>query len=264
MLSLTLYPHLDREEVIWENIVKEDCEFFPFDNLSIFNRFTTEKLDYIFSLPNTDRTSRFNTFLRRVFSAGVDPVLYLYRIVSGINTTPYFLIDPASSVSSYYYVRSYSDFCFGDCRNIFSNHTTKNISSTYTYTMNTLDGKFINRGTTIVFKSNTNLMKLPCILCIKRKYIPYFYQCMILGIEVDPRIFYLLVDKEFDCKDSYAPRFRPSFRKFILKSAKEQGMNIVYDTDLFNKIFKGYTIPGRTITDKNLKKKEIINQLINI
>lgn len=102
-------------------------------------------------------------------------------------------------------------------------------------------------------------------LCVKKEYVEYFFQCIFLKQDVDFRIFTLVINEEFDRKDTYAPRVRPAFRKYIRKYYMDLGVDIIYKSgDLDDYFYTTFKLEASTPMELKQIKKDLVQELLTI
>ena len=102
-------------------------------------------------------------------------------------------------------------------------------------------------------------------LCVKKEYVEYFLQCIFLNQNVDFRIFTLVINEEFDRKDTYAPRARPAFRKYIRKYYMDLGVDIIYKSgDLDDYFYTTFKLEALTPMELKQIKKDLVQELLTI
>lgn len=102
-------------------------------------------------------------------------------------------------------------------------------------------------------------------LCVKKEYVEYFFQCIFLKQDVDFRIFTLVINEEFDRKDTYAPRVRPAFRKYIRKYYMDLGVDIIYKSgDLDDYFYTTFKLEALTPMELKQIKKDLVQELLTI
>lgn len=136
-------------------------------------------------------------------------------------------------------------------------------SSSYTRSFYSVDGilrgnKYL--GTLELLGATPS--KILYALCIKQEYLEYVYQCLLLNRDVDPRVLVFLIDQEFDCPKSYAPRCRPAFRKYVKKTYLEENIEIQMVPDLMSQLITKFEFSSKTIPDLKLESQKLINELL--
>lgn len=102
-------------------------------------------------------------------------------------------------------------------------------------------------------------------LCVKKEYVEYFLQSVLLNQTVDFRIFTLVINEEFDKKDTFAPRIRPAFRKFIRKYYMDLGIDIIYKSgDLDDYFYTTFKLEASTPMELKQVKKDLVQELLTI
>lgn len=104
-------------------------------------------------------------------------------------------------------------------------------------------------------RDDINTVPLSC-LCVKKEYLRYVRQCLLLNKPIHPEVFTLFVNSNFDKKEGILPNLRPHFRKHILKYYKNKGIEVKYINN-FNSIFTFPNLYENTIS----KRKEELNNL---
>lgn len=102
-------------------------------------------------------------------------------------------------------------------------------------------------------------------LCVKKEYVEYFFQCIFLQQDVDFRIFTLVINEEFDRKDTFAPRVRPAFRKYVRKFYMDLGVDIIYKSgDLDDYFYTTFKLEASTPMELKQVKKDLVQELLTI
>lgn len=102
-------------------------------------------------------------------------------------------------------------------------------------------------------------------LCVKKEYVKYFLQCLLLHQTVDFRIFTLVINEEFDRKDTFAPRVRPAFRKHVRKFFMDLGVDIIYKSgDLDDYFYTTFKLEASTPMELKQVKKDLVQELLTI
>lgn len=147
---------------------------------------------------------------------------------------------------------------------VFQNYTD-GIYHTYTYkTLFTSDGMVLANRSFGTIKQGIGYKDL-FYLCVKKEYVEYFFQCIFLKQTVDFRIFTLVINEEFDRKDTYAPRVRPAFRKYVRKYYMDLGVDIIYKSgDLDDYFYTTFKLEASTPMELKQIKKDLVQELLTI
>ena len=102
------------------------------------------------------------------------------------------------------------------------------------------------------WNSNGSLM---WTMAIKKEYVKYYKLCLLLGKEIDPRIFTCLIQEGFDTKHTNNKPLRTAFRKYL--KGKLEAANINSIEMNFRELLNGRITPPEGITSiKDMKNWE--------
>lgn len=140
-----------------------------------------------------------------------------------------------------------------------------NLHSWTTYYLNkisTIYGNYSGNSYGIYHQEKNKILFL---LVLKKEHINYIRKCLLLGINIDIRVFELWVDSEFDITGSYFKNIRPHYRKLIKKPFLESGGKIVVKDNIFDNYFKSFYLKDNCsnilelMKNKKLLKESIVN-----
>ena len=157
-----------------------------------------------------------------------------------------------------YYQRNYSN-CRGYLRLLKYSNTVFDTNSYHTSNGYLKGNQYVG-----VLNQIGNKYYILYNLCVKEKYVKYFVQCVLLNKEIDNRIFTLVIDKEFDCPQTYAHLIRPNFRKYVKKHYAELGIDIEYRSKLDEYFFTKYKLQASTPMELKQIKKDLVQELLTI
>jgi len=127
----------------------------------------------------------------------------------------------------------------------------------------TIEGRLVGNGYSCVYSprgayTNSSILYM---LVLKKEYIRYYNQCLILDKSPRPEIFKLLVKSNFDVVRSSTPNIRKNYRKYVKNHYLSLGVRIEEVDDIFNLLFDKFKITGNTPTELEKNKVQFFKDL---
>lgn len=228
--------------------IKEQCEYIPLINVNTYNIYLHHSIDKsLKGLPLLKHC------VAKYISRSVEPYSEIKKLISNPIYCHQFI-----KLNYMYTGRCSYKSLFDD--NYYSRYKLLNSFNYFNAYEGIIQGsEYIG----IIKNYNHTFERMVFIMTIKKEYLTYFHQCILLGKTPRPEIFTLIVDKSFDHKNTLYPNIRKAFRKYILRPSIMDNINVYYVDDIYKLMFEKYTFNGNSPVMYNKNKKEFINELCN-
>jgi len=129
--------------------------------------------------------------------------------------------------------------------------------------LSTIDGTITGNSYSCHYRHRVNnINKILYMLVLKKEYLQYYNQCLVLNKQPRPEIFKLLVTKDFDIVRSSLPRIRKNYRKYVKNHYLSLGVEIEEVDDIFDYLFTKFKITGSTPGELEKNKIQFFKDLI--